>query len=133
MSKKAMLQKNWVVLLKVFLAVIALGVLGEYLLNRVNDQGGDNAVVTKAGFAQCLTDKGVIMYGSDSCEYCQNQKKMFGSSFEKINYVKCDFDKQICEQKGISGYPVWEIGGKLSAGVKTFNQLANATGCVAPK
>ena len=29
------------------------------------------------GFASCMTEKGVIMYGTDWCPNCQNQKQLF--------------------------------------------------------
>ncbi|MEI6774232.1 MAG: hypothetical protein WCL18_05590 [bacterium] len=46
-------------------------------------------------FAQCLTDQGAIMYGSQTCPHCQSQKAMFGESFAKVTYVECtkEFDR----------------------------------------
>ena len=29
-------------------------------------------------FAQCLTDKGLVLYGTYRCGYCNQQKAMFG-------------------------------------------------------
>ncbi len=86
----------------------------------------------KENFAICLMKKGVIMYGVDTCEYCQLQKKMFGSAFEKINYINCDFEGEICGRKGIEHYPVWEINGQTISGVQTFAGLSRATGCAEP-
>jgi len=121
--------------LKIFLiiAVLASGVKLFLMQGNSARTSGYSVTAPRDEFAKCLNDKGLIMYGSDTCPYCQSQKEMFGSSFEKINYVNCDFDKQICSQKQITAYPVWQINDKLFPGIETFDQLANATGCVAPK
>lgn len=126
---------QWELIQKIFLIAVVSAVGLKILLGE-NTNGLFSAAESgnaKDSFAKCLNDKGVIMYGVDTCEYCQIQKKMFGSSFEKINYVNCDFDKQICAEKQITAYPVWQINDKLFPGIETLDQLANATNCVAPK
>jgi hypothetical protein len=59
------------------------------------------------------------------------QKKMFGRAFEKIRYVNCDFEK-VCQEKGITRYPVWELENRLIPGVQTFEALAGVSGCKIP-
>ncbi len=85
-------------------------------------------------FAKCLTEKGVTMYGADWCSHCQNQKKMFGSSWQYINYVECDpngnnANPQLCTQKNIQAFPTWIIDGKLYTGEKTIQELSSLAGC----
>lgn len=86
-------------------------------------------------FAQCLTDKGVVMYGSYRCSHCANVKKMFGASFKNITYIECDptsskYKKEICEKKQLQGYPTWEFAdGSTQLGEMTFEQLAAKSGC----
>ncbi len=80
-------------------------------------------------FAQCLTERGAVMYGAEWCRYCKRQKEMFGSSFEFINYVECPEDQQICDQEGVKGYPTWIINGEVYRGLQDFSTLATATGC----
>src|SRR3989344_3700751 len=58
-------------------------------------------------FAQCLTDKGVVMYGAYWCPHCQNEKKAFGDSFRLINYVECTQETGRCLAEKINGYPTW--------------------------
>src|SRR5512143_3304835 len=42
------------------------------------------------GFAQCLKDRGVRMYGAWWCPHCQEQKEKFGeASFKLAPYVEC--------------------------------------------
>jgi|SRR3989338_5425169 len=81
------------------------------------------------GFASCMTEKGVIMYGTDWCPNCQNQKQMFGKSFEKINYVNCDRAQKICTQMNIEGYPTWVIGEERLRGTQSLEKLASVSGC----
>lgn len=129
-TKKPTPPQKWELYLKIFLAVAVLLAMGKFLLDQNNSSG---TTTNRDDFAKCLNDQGTIMYGVDTCEFCQIQKRMFGSSFEKINYVNCDFDKQICQEKRITAYPVWQISDKLFPGIETFDQLAKATGCVVPK
>lgn len=79
--------------------------------------------------AQCMTDKGVIMYGADTCPHCQEQKKSFKGSFDLINYVECRQNPQACEDAGITGYPTWSIDGEQYSGRKSLSELAELSGC----
>jgi glutaredoxin len=80
-------------------------------------------------FAQCLTEKGVKMYGTDWCHYCQNQKKEFGKSFQFVDYVNCDIYATECKEAGVSGYPTWLINGETYRGVQPLYRLASLSGC----
>jgi len=72
------------------------------------------------GFAKCLTEKGVIMYGEDWCPYTNAQKGMFGKSFKHITYVvKTDLKLR----------PTWEINGENYETVQSFQRLSALTGC----
>jgi len=85
-------------------------------------------------FAQCLADKGAIMYGAEWCPYCQNEKKAFGPSFKNINYVECPDDPQKCIAAGIDSYPTWILkDGKKLEGKQGLEKLAQESGCKIPK
>lgn len=121
-------------LLKLFLATVLLlvglkWILGEEIGNKTVVNSTSSYLNERRTLAKCLSDFGVKMYGSDACPYCQNQKKMFGEDFSLIKYINCDFDKSVCAQKGITGYPVWEINDRMSQGLLSLEKLAAATGC----
>jgi len=80
-------------------------------------------------FAQCLTDNGATMYGTEWCSHCKNQKEAFGSSFKNINYVDCDYNKEECANNGVKGYPTWKINDELFVGEQSLPTLARETGC----
>ena len=80
-------------------------------------------------FAQCLTQNGAAMYGTDWCPHCQSQKKLFGESFQYINYTDCDYNKETCDARNITGYPTWYIGGKPYEGEQTAQELSLRTDC----
>ena len=80
-------------------------------------------------FAQCLTEKGAVMYGTEWCSHCQNQKALFGSSFKYITFIDCDQSDFTCNQAGVKGYPTWIIDGKSYPGEQSFYKLASLTGC----
>lgn len=85
-------------------------------------------------FAQCLTDKGVVMYGADWCPHCQNEKKAFGSSFEQVKYVECPDNPQLCLEKGIERYPTWMMhDGRKLVGEQGPEKLSRESGCPLPK
>ncbi|MCH8003243.1 MAG: hypothetical protein IH934_01320 [Nanoarchaeota archaeon] len=75
------------------------------------------------GFAQCLTEKGVIMYGASACQYTHAQKGMFGNSMRFID------SRDFTEDPNIKITPTWLINGKYYENVQTFNRLADLTGC----
>lgn len=79
--------------------------------------------------AQCLTEEGAVMYGTEWCPHCQAQKEMFGSSFQYINYVDCDKYRDACVNAGVRGFPTWSIKGGNYAGTQSLYDLAQYSGC----
>ena len=85
--------------------------------------------------AQCLTQKGAKMYGAYWCSHCQSQKRMFGTSFSKINYIECSLpdgktQTEACQQAGIKGYPTWEFSdGSRLEGEVSLETLAQKSSC----
>jgi len=90
------------------------------------------------GFAQCIKDSKTIFYGAFWCPHCQDQKKLFGRSQKLLPYVECSTpdtkgQTQICIDKKITGYPVWEFAdGTRASGNQTLEELATKTGCTLP-
>jgi len=86
--------------------------------------------------AQCLTDKGVKMYGAWWCPHCKAQKEAFGNSFDLIDYVECAGSSpqspqlQICNDEGVEGYPTWKFpNGTVLSGEQSMKKLAETAGC----
>ena len=89
-------------------------------------------------FAQCLTTQDVKMYGTWWCPHCQNQKKLFEGSFDKVTYIECSAPgskaiNQTCKDVGIEGFPTWEFtdGSRLS-GERSLDELAEKSQCELP-
>ncbi|MBI2675280.1 MAG: hypothetical protein HYX24_02385 [Candidatus Aenigmarchaeota archaeon] len=85
-------------------------------------------------FAKCLTDSGAKMYGAFWCPHCEEQKKMFSTSWSKVNYIECSnadrTQTEVCKQARITGYPTWEFrDGKRAEGLLTFEKLSQMSGC----
>lgn len=113
----------------VFTVSIIIFLIGIFWPKGTVSKGNDSI----ESFAQCLTDRKLVMYGSDICENCQTQKKMFEKAFEKITYVNCDFQKQECLEKDISFYPAWVKENQVTFGIQPFSKLSALTGCTEPK
>ena len=80
-------------------------------------------------FAQCLTEKGAIIYGNDYCQYTNQQLNFFGKSKKYLDYVKCIDNKELCDSKGVEITPTWEINGQILEGVQSFERLSTLSGC----
>lgn len=90
------------------------------------------------GFAQCLKGKGAVFYGAFWCPHCQNQKKLFGSSNQYLQYVECSTPNgrgqlPVCTNRGVSTYPTWVFSDmSTSTGETKLAILAEKTGCPLP-
>ena len=85
-------------------------------------------------FAQCLTDAGVKMYGTDTCPYCLKQKAMFADSFTKVNFVNCQETPTECSIQNIQWIPAWIFSdGSRLQWLQDLEKIAEKTGCELPK
>lgn len=122
-------------ILGVGVAVIAVAI-GSFAVHKINAPA--NAGEYDA-FAQCLTDKGVTMYGAWWCPHCQNQKKLFGSSFKKVHSIECaqtgnsNAQTQECRDANVNGYPTWVFAdGSRTEGEISLDALSKKTDCMLP-
>jgi len=86
-------------------------------------------VISQSTLGQCLSTKGVTMYGVDTCENCMLQKQLFGEDFKNVHYINCDFHKQECHEKGIRFYPVWTLDNRILVGTQSLPALMEFSGC----
>lgn len=78
--------------------------------------------------AQCLWQKWVKMYGTETCSHCIDQKELFGDSFKYINYIDCATDTNACaklEWTPTREFPGWE----LLPGKQMISTLAEKAWC----
>ncbi len=89
-------------------------------------------------FAKCLAEKQATMYGSFLCPHCDDQKKLFGSSFRYVPYVECSVrgSRQMtfpCIAAQIRYTPTWIFAdGERRTGVQQLKALSEKTGCKLP-
>ena len=95
------------------------------------------------GFAQCLTDSGVKVYGTSLwtnwCGACNDQKKLFGRSWDLVNSIECTEETSrarnaICITEKIESYPTWEFGDGSRQVIDnlTFELLSEKSDCPLP-
>lgn len=86
-------------------------------------------------FIDCLAEKGVIIYGANWCGWTKKLvvETLGGFDIAAPIYVECTENEELCAQEGIGGYPTIKINGELYRGSRTFEGLAEATGCIAPE
>jgi hypothetical protein len=79
--------------------------------------------------AKCLAEQGAVMYGSNLCPNCQEQKALFGFAFRHVNYVNCDLRSDECVKQGIYALPTWIIDGEQIVATRSPEELASIAGC----
>ncbi len=120
-------------------ALLIIGIIAVLIV--IGKSGESYAQEDIDNFAKCLTEKGGVMYGAFWCPHCAKVKKNFGESFRHIEYVECDprgdnEQSLLCIEKGIEAYATFEFNNDPTTrlvGEPTFEELAVASGCVAPK
>ena len=80
--------------------------------------------------AKHLNKIGAKIYVAYWCPYCHRQTQRFGKeAMRNLTVIECDrravnHQNHLCVAKGISGFPTWEINGKLYPGIRTIDDLA---------
>ncbi|TGG94511.1 MAG: vitamin K epoxide reductase family protein [Aphanocapsa feldmannii 277cV] len=94
-----------------------------------------SSTADQVALADHLTDSGATVYTAYWCHACSVQKELFGKqAVASLDVVECAADGQgsqpeLCETKGVVGYPTWEIKGVLQdSGVKQMDELADLSG-----
>ena len=83
--------------------------------------------------ANHLKQNGVIKYSAYWCPNCHEQAELFGKkAYKKLSVIECARDgknsqTELCIEKGIKGFPSWEINGEIFLGVKTLEELSELT------
>jgi hypothetical protein len=112
-------------------AIVVVLVAGYYALWRHRNHRYDQ-------FAQCLTARQAKMYGLYWCPHCQDQKELFGGSFNYVNYVECGIEgvhdeTAECKAAGAKLFPSWKFGdAPLREGLVSMDGLSEKTGCSLP-
>mmetsp|Transcript_7468 Transcript_7468/g.9718 ORF Transcript_7468/g.9718 Transcript_7468/m.9718 type:complete len:374 (-) Transcript_7468:69-1190(-) len=81
------------------------------------------------GIATDLESLDSRMFGAYWCSHCYDQKERLGKeAMLKIPYIECSRDglnsqNSFCKERGLPGYPTWEINGKLYPGEKELDEL----------
>lgn len=81
-----------------------------------------------------LEESDARFYGAFWCPSCQEQKRMFGRSADRLPYVECTPNGRAggmafeCVANDITGYPTWIIDGRRYQELLTPDQLAARSG-----
>ncbi len=89
--------------------------------------------------AEHLNKIGAVKYSAYWCPHCHDQRELFGEeASSKLNIIECAEDgknnqSEFCKQKGINGFPSWEINGTIESGVKSLEELAEWSNYKGPR
>jgi hypothetical protein len=87
------------------------------------------------GLARCLSNAGVVFYGTWWCPYCRKQREVFGADASSLPYVECSDagsrrTRSACREAGVRSYPTWVLpSGIVLRGVQSPDVLAALSGC----
>ncbi|MBI3671302.1 hypothetical protein HY249_00710 [Candidatus Azambacteria bacterium] len=117
-------------IISIVVVILVLVGIGFFFYNKSKQPGEHDQV------AQCLAEKGVVMYGAWWCPHCKAQKEEFGKSFKYIKYVECALpgnqkgQTQECNDAGVKGYPTWKFpDGTVFEGEQSIKKLAETAKC----
>ena len=84
-------------------------------------------------FIDCLRGANFVIYGANWCGWTKKLVEMLGG-FDMVKpiYVECTEEEELCEEKGIRGYPTIFIEGEEYQGARTFEGFTAATDCDMP-
>ena len=81
--------------------------------------------------AKHLKSIGAVMYGGYGCMHCFRQKQVLGREVVSslLTYVECgkngaNTQRALCKERGVKGFPTWQINGVLYPGEKSLADLA---------
>lgn len=130
-----MARRSWVGLVagRGVLAAVAILILhGNYVAPQAEPAGPEDPMIR--ALAEHLTDEGVLFYGASWCPHCQEQKRIFGASADRLPYIECSLggpnsqQAAACRQAGVQSYPTWVINGQRTVGqVLSLAELAAAS------
>jgi len=125
-------------ILTAIIVLVVVFVVGSviYVNRSGNGSGPAPSSPETAALAECLTQKGAKMYGAYWCAHCKEQKQLFGSAFEKIDYIECSApgnpqqQSQACKDADVSSYPTWVFADQSrKSGAIPLQELADKAGC----
>ena len=113
-------------------AVIVIGALHAQASERTA-RGPEDPY--RRGLAVQLADSGALFYGASWCPHCQEQKRLFGASQDRLPYVECSPGGRrggvasSCDSAGVRTYPTWVFpdGSRVTA-VMSLKELAERVG-----
>lgn len=119
------------------LSIFALLVVTAFTLSACSDENPE-ALAEATAVAEWLTQSGAKMYGAFWCPHCADQKELFGSAFNEVEYIECSTpdrrsQTQVCRDADISAYPTWEFGdGTRVEDVLSLRELKEYSGFPEP-
>ena len=92
-----------------------------------------------AALAQCLSERGWVVYSSSTCSACWAQREAFGAAFSSIDEIECNphapgADTERCLKRKVRKTPTWiaEPAGEEAdrlEGYQRLEVLAKRSGC----
>lgn len=101
------MRKEIIYLLIVILVGVIGGVVffisGNYFLKSKKEERQKNII-------NCLNVNNIKLYISSDCEFCQQQKEIFGDYLDRIKIIECRKNgkwSDVCSREKINSVPMW--------------------------
>ena len=128
-SQMSQSKKFYITIASVF-AVILIVLVSFSMFSSSENNEEAQATTEKGKLAQCLDEKGAVMYGTSWCGHCTDQKNAFGSGKSFLPFVDCEIEGATCKKAGVEAYPTWKFSdGSTLMGNRSLEELAEKTQC----
>ena len=120
---------------KVEIVLAVLLILGALTLITADPTGfvlkegaGKETQVDHLAFVQCLSRNGAVLYVNGNYD-SQRQLRMFGAAASSVDAVYCTTITSLCDSRGVTSFPTWEIQGQKYTGILNLGDLADLSAC----
>lgn len=103
-----------------------------YLMIKNNNSNDSIVIGSNNEVINCLKEKKVVIYGTETCPFCARLVEDFGG-YDVIDpiYVNCTKNSQKCSTEMKTNYvPEIQINKNIYEGERTFNAIANEVNCL---
>ena len=117
---------------------LEFNISGEEIASNDADLENQNAkastITNLKEFNECLSSKGVVIYGANTCPACNSLVNTLGGydAVESV-YVECTLQGALCSENKMTRFvPEIHVNGELYSGSRTLQALSSETGCALP-
>ncbi len=114
----------------IILSIIAIALISSLIFYSISKPKTELTLKDKEDLAKCLTQKGILLYGTINCPNCEVQKEEFDEAAQYLSYVNCYIEEEKCAKYSKQKvYPFWGMDETAIVGPIPLDKLKEKTNC----